>query len=279
MNRTCWRVFCLAMCIATATAPAFAQNTASQKAQPKKAMAKTAKAVADAPKSEWMSVAVVRVKPDMVAEWQDLQKKIVNPGLKKAGVKERGVFATAVFGEAFEYVILTPITNMSQYDEPMAPLRKALGEDDFRDYQTKVRRCIVSTRTTGIMTRPDLSYLGRTASMSGPPKLVVVNSISVLPGRAAAFESFIKSEVLPVMKKADVIGYFVNQTVFGGDVNEYTTVVFQDSFADIGKGSPFLRVLGPEGAARLSARTAALISRQERMIARYNSELSFEAAP
>jgi hypothetical protein len=267
------------MCIGLAALSAFAQNTPSPKAQPKKAMSKVQKPAADAPKPEWMSISIVRVKPDMVTEWQDLQKSVVNPGLKKAGLKERSVFATAVFGESFEYVILSPITSLSQYDEPMAPLRKALGEEAYGDYLTKVRRCIASSHTFGAMTRPDLSYFGKMAAMTGPPKLVVVNSISVLPGRAAAFESFIKSDILPVMKKADVLGYFVSQTMFGGDVNEYTTVIFENSFADIGKGTPLLRVLGQDGAARLAAKTAGLFSRHERSIARYIPELSFAPAP
>lgn len=279
MKRTFWRVFGLAVCIAVTTLPVVAQNTASQKAQPKKAMTKQAKPMADAPKSEWMSVSIVRVKPDMVTEWQDLQKNVVIPALKKAGLKERGIFETAIFGESFEYVILTPITSMSQYDEPMSPLRKALGEDAFRDYQTKVRRCIVSTHTYGAMTRPDLSYMGKMASMTGPPKLVVVTSISVAPGRAAAFENLVKTEVLPVMKKADVIGYFVSQTMFGGDAWEYTSVVFWDSFAEIGKGSPFERVLGPAGSATLFAKLAGVVAHQERTIARFNPELSFAATP
>ncbi|MEK6323658.1 MAG: hypothetical protein AABN33_18610 [Acidobacteriota bacterium] len=278
MKRTACRVVSLALCIALTSMIAVAQNTASQKAQPKKSMAKTAKPMPDAP-AAWFSVAVVRVKPDMVTEWQDLQKNVVNPALKKSGLKERSVFETAVFGEAYEYVIVTPITSFAQYDEPISPLRRALGEDAFRDYQTKSRRCVVSAHTSAELNRPDLSYMGKVASMTGPPKLAVVNSISVMPGRAAAFESLVKTDILPVMKKADVIGYFVNQTMFGGDGNGYTSVTFVDSFAELGKGSPFQRALGPEGAARLSSKVAGLVAHHVRVIARFNADLSISPAP
>lgn len=276
MKRTVWRVVSLVLCIALTTVLAVAQNAAPQR---KKAMAKEAKPMADAPKPDWFSVSVVRVKPDMVTEWQDLQKKVVNPALKKAGVKERSVFETAVFGTAYEYVVITPIQSFAQYDEAMSPLRKALGEESFRDYQTKSRRCIVSAQTFADLSRPDLSYMGKVASMTGPPKLAVINSISVVPGRAVAFESLVKTEILPVMKKADVIGYFLNQTMFGGDGYGYTSVVFLDSFAELDKGSPFVRALGPEGAARFFLKFVGLIAHQERVIARFNPELSFSAAP
>jgi len=279
MKRTTWRVLSLALCIAMMTLLAVAQNTTAQKAAPKKAPTEKAKAMADAQQQQWSSISVVRVKPDMVAEWQDLQKNVVNPALKKAGVKERSVFETAIFGESYEYVVLTPITSFAQYDEPMSPLRKTLGEDAFRDYAAKSRRCVVSVHTYGELGRLDLSYMGKMATMTGPPKLAVVNSFSVVPGRAAAFESLVKIDILPVMKKADVIGYFVSQSMFGGDGNGYTSVAFFDSFAEIGKGSPMQRVLGPAGAAALFAKFAGVVAHQERVIARFNPELSFSTAP
>jgi len=254
---------------------AVAQNTPSQTAAPKKAAPKKAKAMADAPPPQWSSISVVSVKPDMVAEWQDLQKNVVNPALKKAGVKERGIFETAVFGPSYQYVVITPITSFAQYDEPVGLLRKTLGEDAYRDYVAKSRRCVVSVQTYGELARLDLSYMGKMATMTAPPKLAVVTSISVMPGRAAAFENLVKTEVLPVMKKADVIGYFVSQSMFGGDAWGYTSVVFWDTFAEIGKGSPFERVLGPAGSAALFAKLAGVVAHQERVIARFNADLSF----
>lgn len=279
MKRTAWRIAGIALSIAMTALLAVAQNTASQTAAPKKAAPKKAKPMADAPPPQWSSISVVHVKPDMVAEWQDLQKNVVNPALKKAGVKERGVFETAVFGESYQYVVITPITSFAQYDEPVGLLRKTLGEDAYRDYVTKSRRCVNSVQTYAELSRLDLSYMGKTASMTGPPKLAVVTSLSVVPGRAAAFENLVKTEVLPVMKKADVIGYFVSQSMFGGDAWGYTSVVFWDSFAEIGKGSPFERVLGPAGSASLFAKLAGLVAHQERVIARFNPDLSFATAP
>ncbi|HLF83011.1 MAG TPA: hypothetical protein VI837_02425 [Blastocatellia bacterium] len=272
MKRTTWRVVSLALSIAMTALLAVAQNTPSQAAAPKKAAPKKAKPMADAPPQQWSSISVVSVKPEMVAEWQDLQKNVVNPALKKAGVKERAIFETAVFGPSFQYVVITPITSFAQYDEPVGLLRKTLGEGAYRDYIAKARRCTVSVQTFADISRPDLSYMGK---MAGPPKLAVVTALSIVPGRAAAFENLVKTEVLPVMKKADVIGYFVSQSMFGGDGYGYTSVIFYDSFAEIGKGSPFLRVLGPAGSASLFAKVAGVIAHQERLIARFNADLSF----
>jgi hypothetical protein len=275
MKRTARRIAGLALSLVIMALLAVAQNTPAQTAAPKKAAPKKAKPMASAPAQEWSSISVVSVKPDMVTEWQDLQKDVVNPALKKAGVKERGVFGTAVFGESSQYVVITPITSFAQYDEPVSLLRKTLGEDAYRDYLTKSRRCVEKVQTFADVSRLDLSYMGKMASMTGPPKLAVVTSLSIVPGRAAAFENLVKSEVLPVMKKADVIGYFVSQTMFGGDAWGYTSVILYDSFAEIGKGSVFQRVLGSAGSAALFAKLSGVIAHQERVIARFNPDLSF----
>ncbi len=277
MKRSALRIAGLALSVALTGMLSFAQNP-TQKAAPKKPAPANSKPMADTPSQEWSSISVVRVKPDMITEWQDLQKNVVNPALKKAGLKERSVFETAVFGQAFEYVVLTPISSFAQYDEPVGMLRKALGENAYRDYVTKSRRCVVSMQTFAELSRLDLSYMGKMATMTGPPKLAVVTSLSVLPGRAIAFENLVKNEVLPVMKKADVIAYFLSQTMFGGDGWGYTSVILYDSFAEIGKGSPFVRVLGQTGAATFFAKLAGVVAHQERVIARYNADLSFASA-
>ena len=58
---------------------------------------------------------VVRIKADMLNEWIDLQRNEVVPALKKAGIKQRTVWATAV-GNAFEYTILTPFEKFALMD-------------------------------------------------------------------------------------------------------------------------------------------------------------------
>src|SRR5689334_1697378 len=63
-------------------------------------------------------VTVVRVKPDMLTEWIDLQKYAVVPALKKSGVKTRRVYASGVFGEAFEYTIIQPMNSFREFDSP-----------------------------------------------------------------------------------------------------------------------------------------------------------------
>ena len=58
-------------------------------------------------------VVIVQVKPEMLGEWLDLQRKAVVPALKKAGVTSRTVYSSRVFGTAFEYRIVQPLNRFA----------------------------------------------------------------------------------------------------------------------------------------------------------------------
>jgi hypothetical protein len=166
------------------------------------------------------------------------------------------------------------MANLAVRDEP-GPMVKALGEEGARAYAAKNSRLIAASRSFVIRTRPDLSY----APMSNEsPKLAVLSSLSIAPGRITDYENHVKTDVLPIQKKAQSLGYLVSQTVFGGDGSEFVTLALVNSFADLDKGPAAVRVLGPEGAAKLSAKTAGIISHTERIVIRYDPELSFKVA-
>jgi hypothetical protein len=239
-----------------------------------KAPAKPQAAAKPAPKREMIQVTVVKVKPDLLNEWLEFQKNETIPMLKKAGALRRDAWQTGIFGESGMYAFVVPIENFNQYDGDNPPLR-ALGADGARAYAEKNRRFIVSSHTYADQTRPDLGY---EVKMSGPPKLALLSNVQIALGKGSDYEALVKSDVLPVMRKAR-LGYAVSQTVLGGDINEFTTLIFYDTFADIGKGHPFDRILGADGSRQLTAKAVGIVTHVERSIVRYVPELSFAPRP
>ncbi len=156
----------------------------------------------------WLSVTIVKVKPELQNEYVDFVKNETMPALQKGGMKQREAWQTGVFGEGFQFAYVTPIEKFAQYDED-SPIVKAFGEDGARAYNTKVRRFIESSRTFAVQTMPELSYIPDPMKV---PKLAILTTTSVLPGRATDFEAAIKGDVLPAMKKAQVPGYLVSRT-------------------------------------------------------------------
>ncbi|MBI4467920.1 MAG: hypothetical protein HY650_01215 [Acidobacteria bacterium] len=260
----------LTLAIALAfSAQGFAQTAAAVPAKAPAKKAARSKAPAEPP--HFMSLQIVQVKPDRLTEWQDLQKNETIPGLRKGGVTWRAVWQTAIFGRAYEYVIIQPIDKFAQYDQD-SPLTKAWGAEGVRAYGERVRGMIDSSHTYALLARPDLSY--ETANFA--PKMAVVTIVQVPPGRHLQLEHFIKTDVLPAMKKAGVGGYYVSQSIFGGNAYEYTAVMMVDDFAELDKGSPYVRALGKAGADRLLQKVTGLATKVDRIVSRYNADLSID---
>ncbi len=112
--------------------------------------------------------------------------------------------------------------------------------------------------------------------MTAPPRMAVVNHFHVVPGRNSEFEEFMRNEWLPVIRRSQIRGFWVAQTQFGGDPNEYITLALHESYAEIDRGSPAARVLGQERGAELFRRlTRDNVIRLERGVSRFVPELSF----
>lgn len=226
---------------------------------------------AAAPTPELLSVTVVSVRPEMVAEFQNFMKNTTNPALKKGGLKWREVWqSTMAADDAFEFVLVTPVGVFAEYDGPPA-IEKGLGAPGYASWLAKAGSMVTSVRRYIVRTRPDLSYA---AKRSGPPKLAVVHSVHVAPNRNLDYENYLKNDFLPVMQKGEIT-YLVSQVIFGGDANEYLTLTMRESFADLDKGPVVVQVLGAEGAAKLAQKLpAGTVNLVERSLTRFVPELS-----
>jgi hypothetical protein len=227
-----------------------------------------------APTPEFLSITVVSVKPEMMVEFQNFMKNTTNPALKKGGLKWREVWQnTGAAGDAFEYVIVAPVAKLADFDGPGA-LEKGLGPQGLTAWQTKAGSLVNSVRRFVIRTRPDLSF----AASMATPKLAVVHSVHVAPGRNGDYENYLKNDFVPAMKQAGVT-YLVSQTIFGGNGNEYITLTMRDSFADLDKGPVLVQALGPEGAQKLTQKMpAGTVVHLERSLARFVPDLSIMPA-
>lgn len=227
------------------------------------------------PTRSWSVVNVVTLKPDMAAEWVEFQKTQTIPAQKRAGVAARATWQDgAPFGEGFTYGTVTPLGKFADYDlQPL--ITRTLGADAARVYNEKLRRMIDHSRTFAVQDRAELSI-----QPAANAKLVaaILTSVIVVNGHAAQYEAYLKDDLLPVLKRGNVVGYQVSRTIFGGDANEYMTVQLLDSFADIDKGAVPTRVLGA-GAGPLAAKAAPHVASSTRTILRFVPELSFQPKP
>lgn len=217
------------------------------------------------------SVAMTLVEPDMSREWFDLQKNEINPALKKAGIKSRTVFRNAPFnGSPYEYVSVTPFDNYGEFDQDNALIR-ALGHEEAERLLGKLRKCVTSTNRFVITSRPDL---GNPPEPGKAPKIMVLTRYRINQGKAAEYEAYLKAEIQPVYKKANVL-FAISQRGFGALGNEWTTAFYADKYADLDGGPPLIRILGQEAAAKVAAKGDPLRTVVQSVVRIRVDELSF----
>ncbi len=210
------------------------------------------------------------VRPDMLTEWVDLQKNEVVPALKKAAEKTRTVYASGLFGTAYEYVIITPIESFGQFDGD-SPILKTLGPAPAARLGEKLRKCAVSSQS---FLSTSLSDLSNPPDPSEPPKILISTRVRVAAGKMPEFQSLIKTEILPVYKKAKV-AYLVSQRGLGANSNDVVLSTVYGKYADLDGGAVLTKALGPEGAAKVLAKFTGIANLVEQVVRNRMDDLSF----
>jgi hypothetical protein len=235
-------------------------------------------APASTPERHWYSVTVTTVKPDHVREWIEIQKSETIPMQQKGGIKSRDTWQNgAPFGEGNMFAIVTPIDKFATYDLPPLALR-VLGDAAGRAYGDKLAAITLSRRTFAMQDRVELSI---------PPapgaKIVaaVLADVTIVSGHAQQYESYIKDDVVPLLRKDkdNVAGFLMSRTVFGGNASEYHEVTLLSNFATIDKGPSQARLLNATERAAMAAKVAPHVANIERTILRHVPELSYQAKP
>lgn len=228
-----------------------------------------------APPPVRVQVVVTQVKPEMLGTYQDLIKNEANPGLKKAGLAYRWMFAPT-FGQGFTFISVQPIANYAQFDQPGA-LQRGLGADGVANYNAKLRPTIVSTHTTIYTLNQTLSII---SNATAPPAVVNVQTFEIVSGKGGDFNSIMTSDYIPAYKKAGVKDFWVYGTNFGGPGGEVVTVRPIPNFADLdGQGLLGRAGLAADAIAALNAKRNAFIARTQTEIHRYVPDLSFGMPP
>ena len=212
----------------------------------------------------------VRVPPAKAGTWLELQRNEVVPALKKAGVEGYTTYRTVV-GEVAEYVIVRPFA-FAELDRA-DPLDRALGAEGAAALRRKLADCTESMHRS-IENRHDDLYLD-----PGAAAVLFVSRYRAMPGRARDYMSFVRSEMLPVMKQAQEngtsAGLSVTTSVQGGEPGIITLNMHYANFAPLDGPPPVAKTLGPQGTAAFLAKGAGLITQLDQSILQRVPELSF----
>ena len=215
-----------------------------------------------------IQVVIVHIKPDMLNEWVDLQKNELIRAQKKGGIKTRTTYQT-VFGNTFEYTSVTPLEKFAQLDGQSAATR-ALGAEAAARLTAKLSKCLESRQVYAGTLMPDLSN----APAGETPPVGVFTRRRVAPGKLEDYQNFVKTQILPIYKKAGV-GFTVARRGLGANNSDFISVVWVSKLADLDAGNPITRALGEAAAAKLGATSAGMAPIIEQVVRRRVPELSY----
>jgi hypothetical protein len=227
---------------------------------------------AEAPPAEWSSVIITVIKPEAVAEYEAIQKE-VTAAYKKAGVRSRTVLQT-MFGNALEYISVTPIAKFAELDGTM-PLDKALGTEGRVKLLRRVGALVVSRQRLASLANPELSI----RTPGEPLPYAQVTTYTLAPGKLPEFQSYMRDDFLPMARKGGITNLWVSRPIFGGESMQRVVVRPMKMLGEIDEGPLARRVLGAEGAQKLGAKTAGMFQSVQTRIVRYRADLSYGPEP
>ena len=222
--------------------------------------------------SDWLRVDVVRVVPERLEDYIELQLNEVTPGLQAARIPWRSVWRTAEFGNTYELRFVTPLGDLADYDLG-GPLARVMEPDRFQRLIDRLRRLTVSRDSYAIRYRADLSV---ESDEVGSLYLARVTTVEIAPGRAGEWTAFLERR-LPQFRDADLV-FGVYEQMFGPAPTSWQIAENHASFTELARPGIIARAFGDQ-ADTVVAEIAGIVVSVERTVLRYDPELSYSSIP
>ena len=221
------------------------------------AMVITSVQAQDAQEPILISVMQVQLKASGTDEFRSFHIEEVMPSIREQGQPWR-LATSSVFGDSFEFVIASPITNYAQLDEGGFQISD-MGAVAFENAVESRRRFVVQLR-------PELGIPGEQGVLS----LRRMARFQVAQGKIQDFEEFWTETIIPSLRSAGVSGYQVFQTVMGGMQGEYFGTLYLPNFAALDSLN-----LGTVLSVREQAEFGELVAEFEVSLVSIDQELSY----
>ena len=215
----------------------------------------------------WIEMTIVGVDPGRVGEFLAAQRELSALD-KEAGVPWRSVSRTAIFGDTYRFIVMTPLADFARFDRvPDAdPARAAII--------ARIRGVITSRTTYALRTTPGID---NPLPDDAEPSLSIVQVVSVAAGREQDYLRVMAEDVLPHFEEAEM-HHTSGAITFGGE-SGFIHFFHVGSFAALDQGSPLARALGAHGAPEVRGKLSGVVHRSEQWLVRYLAEVSLRAEP
>jgi hypothetical protein len=230
---------------------------------------------------DYLDEYIVKVKPEKVADFTAISKKIADANRRFNG--DRWIAMTAVYGEGETYAFVSTRQDYADIDKGndafLAALQKAYGKEAADKLLRDEENCVASSRNELRRRRWDLSSNAPTdltayAKLVGETRVLRTIAVHVRSGHAADFEALAKEVKAARDKAADPQPLFVSQVVEGTRGTTFYVTALRSSLGGFDKNPTLPDILGEEGYKKFLKANAEFVSGTESTIFHFSPELS-----
>jgi quinol monooxygenase YgiN len=230
---------------------------------------------------DYLDETIVKVKPDKVAEFTAVVKKISDANRRYNG--DRWIGMETLYGEGNTYVFVSIRKDYSDIDKGNdafeAALEKAYGKEGAAKVQRDEANCFESLRSELRRRRWDLSTKAPTdaaaeAKLVGESRVLRTIAVHVRSGHIAEFEALLREIKEAGEKNPDAQTVLVSQVIEGTKGTTFYVTSLRSSLGGFDKNPTLHDILGDEGFKKFQKANAESVSGAESAILHFLPELS-----
>ncbi len=230
---------------------------------------------------DYLDEYIVKVKPEKVADFTALAKRIANANRRFNG--DRWLAMETLYGEGNTYAFVSTRQDYADVDKAndafMGAMNKAYGKEAADKIFQDWNNCIASSRTELRRRRWDLSRKAPTdaaayAKLVGETRVLRTTAVHVRPGHIADFEALLKELKEVGEKNSETQTVMVSQVVEGTKGTTFYVTSLRGSLGGFDKNPSARDILGEEGYKSYLKANADFVSGTESTIFHFSPELS-----
>ncbi len=230
---------------------------------------------------DYLDEAIVKVKPDKIAEFTAVVKKISDANRKFNG--DRWIGMETMYGEGDTYVFVSVRKDYADIDKGndafTAALEKAYGKEGAAKLLRDEASCLENSRSEFRRRRWDLSSKAPTdpaaeAKLVGESKVLRTIAVHVRSGHGPEFEALLKEIKEAGEKNPDTQPLLVSQVIEGTKGTTFYVTSLRSSLGGFDKNPTLHDILGDDGFKKFVKANAESVSGTESTILHFSPELS-----
>ena len=230
---------------------------------------------------DYLDVYIANVKPEKIADFEALAKKMVDANRRYNG--DRWLAMESLYGQGYTYVFISNRQDYADTDKASAAflgaLAKAYGQDGAEKMLHAWDSCLLSSRSELRKRRRDLSRKmpegADYVKFVGESRLLRTTEVHIRPGRVADFEALMKDVKTAGEQAANTQPLLVSQVIEGGNGTIFYVTSLRPSLGGFDKNPATREILGDEGYKKFLQVSADVVEGTDSSIYRFSAELSF----